>query len=123
LRLQPLQVFLFRERTNHAEADKLGVGQPPDALRALGILLDPGLVGTAPRRAPQTLSWICPRASADDMRETVRRGQEDGLKRRLIDAKRPVVVLLVVIETPLRYIAMHVVQSPWIWLLLTDGVS
>src|SRR3954470_19406891 len=44
---QPLQVVLFDDRSDHAEADEVDLGQPEDALRPLRVALEPGLVGAA----------------------------------------------------------------------------
>src|SRR5947207_692281 len=66
----PLRLFLVSRRlaqgADDAEAQKLRIGQIPDALRLLWVLLLPAFVGIAPSGAAKPLRLVVPRPAADN---------------------------------------------------------
>src|SRR5262249_4714542 len=107
---------------NVSESDEPGPCQPPDALRPLRMGLDPFLVRATARSAAALCRRVVPGAAASHVREALLCRQQDRLERQLVDGEGSVGVLLVVIEAPLGDVAVHVVQAPWVGLLLADLV-
>ena len=105
------------ERANNAEAEELGVGHIPDAFRQLRILLFPRWVRMTSCRAPQFVGSVIPGPAPGNVR--IRRGRPDP-RRHGERVLEPVIGRLILVQTPLGHVAMHVIQSPWIRLLLAD---
>src|SRR5688572_20362873 len=106
------------ERTHDAEPKELRIGQIPDALRQLRVLLLPRFVGKSACCAANLLRRIIPRTAARDVR--IRRGPTYKLFDRNAADELFVSVRSIAIEHPLRDVAVHVVQSPWVRLFASD---
>src|SRR5947209_16009703 len=81
-RQEVLQFYELRHRPDHAEADEIGVGHPPDALRPLGIPLQPGLVRPAAGGAAAAVGRVGPRPAADHVGVLERRRLADRVAHR-----------------------------------------
>src|SRR5262245_13078072 len=68
LRLDPLECLDLLDRADDAEPNHVRVGQPPDALRNVGIGPDPLRIGRIPRATPALLGDLHPRAAAGHAR-------------------------------------------------------
>src|SRR6266478_6803447 len=69
-RAKTFQVLLFFHGPDDSEADQLGVGEPPDALRALRIALDPTLLGAAAGGAAKLVRVVRPRPAPGHVRKS-----------------------------------------------------
>src|SRR5262249_28682084 len=69
------EIVLFGEWPDDAEADKVGIGQPPDALRALRISPDPPWFRGSTGSATASRRIIGPRAAANHISKAVPLGK------------------------------------------------
>src|SRR5207253_2302672 len=110
-------------RADDAEADVVGVRQPPDALWPLRVTPVPALVRAEAGGAATALRAVGPRAAPDDVRVAGLRRQVHRARR---GAARPgggVGVGPVLVEAPLPDVAVQVVQAPGVGLLPADRVG
>src|SRR5262249_6553596 len=122
LGLQTFKILLFLPRADDGEADEIGLGHPPDALRFLGVVPLPPQARAAAGGAAALAGVVGPGAAADHLRITGRAGEEDGPPGGFHHRELRGIVGLVVIQTPLRDVAVYVVQSPRVGFLGADLV-
>src|SRR5581483_10592725 len=122
-RLDPDQLRVLLDRQGHPEPDHVHLGQPPDALRQLRVVLHPALVGPAASGRPQPVRLVRPRPAADRVRPLAggrlvhrpdghRVGGELGVKLRVV-----------VVQAPLPDVAVHVAQPEPVRLFGPDLVG
>src|SRR5690349_2281669 len=120
-RTVPIEIHFFDgrnlNRTGEAETNPLGVGEIPNTLRQLRILLLPARVGAEPPGGAELRGITGPTAAANAAgiesfraNERVHRAVFDSLE--IIGNK--------LIGAPLHHIAVHVVETPRIWFLGAD---
>src|SRR5262249_47142119 len=96
------------------------VGEIPDALRQLRVLLFPLFVRAAAGRAAQRLGLVVPRAAPNRPRIQLRRNWAEGGA--YLAHKPAVIVGNILGQRPIRHIPVHVVQTPRVGLLLAHLV-
>src|SRR5439155_25565541 len=119
-RLDPLQIVLFFDGTNDAKPHERGIGEPPDALRALGIPAVPVRARPAARSPAQPGLVIVPRPAARYMRIPPIGRQQHRADRARREAA--VGVGFIPIEAPFSDVSVHVVQTPAVRGLGADEV-
>src|SRR5438477_11072280 len=94
LRPYILEFLILLHRTHDAEADVVGFGHPPDALRALRVALEPVFFGKAAGGPAAFVGRVDPRAAAGDVAIALVGRRAERVERRFIEREAVGGVLL-----------------------------